>query len=164
MLIYHSIIECCLELRHLRSSILLLVIIMDGLRVTDDHLCATRQLPILFLCRPLFGRAKEYGESFLSGLVYSCLEILVSSHLLWGDVFIRLLPRSLLVLATCVFFPYVSRALILLLFLAKKTPNILLLLHYTLHLKFETKRKLLHPLYGKTPFPLDSINGWFCFH
>ena len=49
-------------------------------------------------------------------------------------------------------------------FFSKKTPNILLLLHYTLHLKSETKRKLLHPLYGKTLFPLDSINGWFCFH
>ena len=43
MLIYHSIIKCCLELMHLRSSILLLVIIIDGLRVIDDHLCATRQ-------------------------------------------------------------------------------------------------------------------------
>ena len=49
-------------------------------------------------------------------------------------------------------------------FLSKETPHIFLLLHYTLHLKSETKRNLLHPSYSKTPFPLDSINGWFCFH
>ena len=41
----------------------------------------------------------------------------------------------------------------------KKPFHILLLLHYTLSLKFETKRKLLHLLYGKTHFLLDSING-----
>ena len=33
MLIYHLVIECCLELMHLRSSILVLVINMDGLQI-----------------------------------------------------------------------------------------------------------------------------------
>ena len=41
---YCLIIECCLELMHLRSSILLLVIVMDDLRVIDDHFYATRHI------------------------------------------------------------------------------------------------------------------------
>ena len=46
MPIYHLIIECCLELMHLRSSVLLLVVVIDGLQVTDDHSYDTRQLPL----------------------------------------------------------------------------------------------------------------------
>ena len=34
---------------HLRLSILLLVIIMDGLQVIDDHLCAIRQISCITL-------------------------------------------------------------------------------------------------------------------
>ena len=37
-------------------------------------------------------------------------------------------------------------------FLSKETPHILLLLHCTLNLESENKRKLLHPLYSKTLF------------
>ncbi|KAL0010085.1 hypothetical protein SO802_005193 [Lithocarpus litseifolius] len=51
----------------LRSSTLLLVIVIDGLRVTDNYPCATCQLPPLFLYRPLFGQAREYGKSSLGG-------------------------------------------------------------------------------------------------
>ena len=89
MPIYHLIIECCLELMHLRSSVLLLVVVIDGLQVTDDHSYDTRQLPPLFLCCPLLGRASEYGKFFSGASFYSCPEILIPSYLLWGDFFIK---------------------------------------------------------------------------
>ena len=89
MPIYHLIIECCLELMHLRSSVLLLVVVIDGLQVTDDHSYDTRQLPPLFLCCPSLGRASEYGKFFSGASFYSCPEILIPSYLLWGDFFVK---------------------------------------------------------------------------
>ena len=44
-------------------------------------------------------------------------------------------------------------------FLSKETPHILLLLHCTLSLESKTKRKLLQPLYGKTPFT-SKFHSW----
>ena len=139
-----------------------LITIVDSLRVTNNHLRATRQLPPLFLCLLLPRRAKEYGKSFFGGLPCSCFEILIPLYLLWGDISVSWLPRFLFVLATRVSIPCVSYALNLLPFFSKKPPHILLLLRYTLSLGPETKRKLLHLLYDKTPF--SSLNGWFCFH
>ena len=85
---YYSllIINYCLELMHLHLSILLLVTIVDSLQVTDNHLYATRQLSPLFLYRQLPRQAKEYGKSVLGGSPCLCLEILVPSYLLWGDI------------------------------------------------------------------------------
>ena len=117
----------------------------DGLQVIDNHLHATCQLPPLFLCHLLSGRSKEYGKSFLGGSPCSCFEILIPSYFLWGDIFVSWLPRSLFVLATYVSISCVSRALNLLLFLAKKPPHILLLLHYTLSLGSKTKKKAPTP-------------------
>ena len=118
---YYSlvIINYCLELMHLRLSILLLVTIVDSLQVTDNHLYATRQLPPLFLCRPFPGQAKEYGKSILGESPCSCPEILILSFLLWGNISVSWLPRSLFVLVACVCFPWVSWALNSFLFLSK---------------------------------------------
>jgi len=50
----------------------------------NDHLYATRQLPPLFLCRHSFGRAKEYGKSFLVGQLVLALRFL--SHHIYCEV------------------------------------------------------------------------------
>ena len=96
---------------HIRLSIPLLVTVTDGLQVMDNHLCATCQLPPLFLCHPSSGQAKEYGKSILGGSLCSCPEIFVPSYLLWGDIFVSWSPRSMFVLAASVCFPWVSLAL-----------------------------------------------------
>ena len=138
---------------HIRLSIPLLVTVTDSLQVMDHHLYATRQLPPLFLCCPSSGRAKEYGKSILGGSLCTWPEILVPSYLLWGNIFVNWLPRSMFVLATHLCFPWVSRASNSFPFFIQKPFHIpLLLLRYTPSLEPKTKREFLHLLSSKTLF------------
>ena len=61
------------------------------------------------------------SQVFFGGSVYSCPEILVSSHLMWGDIPDRWSPRFPFALVACVSFPHVSHALILLPFFSKNS-------------------------------------------
>ena len=128
---------------------------------TDNHLYATRQLPPLFLCHHSFGRAKEYGKSFLAGQLVRASRF-SSYHIYYGVIFpsgdchVSLLYWS----HVCVFlvfpahwfcFPF-----------SVKTPHILLLLQRGLYLKSETFKKessctfsTVRLLFLKTPLMVD---------
>ena len=127
----------------------------------DDHLYATCQLPPLFLCHHLFGRAKEFGKSFLAGLTCWCPKILVSSHLLWGDIPVKWLPHFSLELVACVCFLVFPTHWFCFRFFSK-TSHILLLLQRGLFLKFETIKKesfcklsTVRLFFLKTPLMVD---------
>lgn len=64
--------------------------------------------------------SKGIWKFFLGASFYSCLGILVPPYSLWGDFFIKWVPRFSLVLAARVSLPCVSHAFISFPFLAKK--------------------------------------------
>ena len=109
----------------------------------------------LFLCRLSSGWAKEYGKSVLGGSPYSCPKILVPSYLLWGDISVSWSPRSMLVLAACVCFPWLSHTLNSFPFLSKSLLIFFFFFFFIIHLSLEseTKGEFLHLLYSKTLFP-----------
>ena len=131
----------------------------------DDHLYATRQLPLLFLCHHSFGRAKEYEKSFLASQLvraprFSSDHIYCEEIFLLGDCHISLL--NWLHVCASLSFP---RALILLPFFSKNFSHSPFSSTWAV---FEVwnfqKRDLLQTQYSKTFFLQNSINGWFFFH
>ena len=113
MPIYHLVIECCLKLMHLRSSILLLVIIMDSLQVSTTIYALLVSCPLysfVILCL----EEQRYMESLFWWVSLSMPQ---DSCLITFNVrqySCQVMPHFPLVLVARVCFPCVSHALILL--------------------------------------------------
>ena len=161
MLIYDSIIECCLGLMHSCSSVLLLIIIMDGLQEWTTIYMLLVSCPLYSFVVICLDKQRNTESLFWWSTCW-CPKILISSHLLRGDIPIRWLPCFPLELVAHVCFLVFLVHLFCFPFL-EKTSHILLLLQRVFEVWNFQKRELLQISTVRLFFFKNSINGWFCF-